>query len=157
LRLPIATRVYITNRLIFTLLTTTTFQIQFQLYVLEYRTIPVLPPFILGFITTPTNIPPTTMRPSPRLNLPILKRSSYYDSDYRQTAALIRARRPYVFKNAIMGLAIGGFAIGVCEYPFPSSISFPRKLPIFNTVFDNSSLRPEKLQFAITLGSPARK
>jgi hypothetical protein len=63
------------------------------------------------------------MRPTSPSLLPILKRSSYYDSDYRQTAALIRARRPYVFKNAFMGLAIGGFAIGVCECPFPSCIA----------------------------------
>jgi cytochrome c oxidase assembly factor 3, fungi type len=55
------------------------------------------------------------MRPSPLLNLPILKRSSYYESDYRQSAALIRARRPYLVKNAITGIAITSFAIGVCE------------------------------------------
>ncbi|RMD39566.1 hypothetical protein DV735_g5562, partial [Chaetothyriales sp. CBS 134920] len=42
-----------------------------------------------------------------------LKRSSYYDSDYRQSAALIRARRPYLLKNTITGIAIAGFAIGV--------------------------------------------
>jgi hypothetical protein len=43
-----------------------------------------------------------------------LKRSSYYDSDYRQSAALIRARRPYLFKNMAVGSAIFVFVIGVC-------------------------------------------
>src|SRR6266516_4200115 len=44
-----------------------------------------------------------------------LKRSSYYDSDYRQSAALIRARRPYLFKNMAVGSAIFVFVIGVCK------------------------------------------
>lgn len=44
-----------------------------------------------------------------------LPRSSYYDKHYRQSAALIRARRPYLVKNAITGLAAFGFCIGVCE------------------------------------------
>jgi cytochrome c oxidase assembly factor 3, fungi type len=43
-----------------------------------------------------------------------LKRSSYYESDYRQSAALIRARRPYLFKNMATGAAIFSFALGVC-------------------------------------------
>lgn len=41
-------------------------------------------------------------------------RSSYYDKDYRQSAALIRARRPYLVKNILTGTAIFAFAIGVC-------------------------------------------
>jgi cytochrome c oxidase assembly factor 3 len=45
-----------------------------------------------------------------------LKRSSYYEADYRQSAALIRARRPYIFKNLATGFVIIGFAVGVCEY-----------------------------------------
>jgi cytochrome c oxidase assembly factor 3, fungi type len=57
------------------------------------------------------------MRPSRPFHFPILKRSSYYDSDYRQSAALIRARRPYIFKNALTGVAIAAFAIGVCMWP----------------------------------------
>lgn len=43
----------------------------------------------------------------------ILKRSSYYKPDYTQSAALIRARRPYLFKNTITGICIMSFAIGV--------------------------------------------
>lgn len=62
------------------------------------------------------------MRASPLLRLPILKRSSYYDADYRQSAALIRARRPYIFKNALTGSVIAAFAIGVCE-SLPSTAS----------------------------------
>ncbi|KPI44995.1 uncharacterized protein AB675_2601 [Cyphellophora attinorum] len=56
------------------------------------------------------------MRPSSHLHQPLLKRSSYYTPDYRQSPALIRARRPYLVKNAITGLAIGGFAIGVFAF-----------------------------------------
>ncbi|KAJ9500518.1 hypothetical protein LTR99_000559 [Exophiala xenobiotica] len=44
----------------------------------------------------------------------ILKRSSYYNPDYRTGAALNRARRPYLFKNMVTGVAIFSFAIGVC-------------------------------------------
>nr|AEH41461.1 unknown protein [Endocarpon pusillum] len=48
--------------------------------------------------------------------MPILKRSSYYESDYRQSAALIRARRPYLFKNMATGAAIFSFALGVYAF-----------------------------------------
>ncbi|ETN37280.1 uncharacterized protein HMPREF1541_08271 [Cyphellophora europaea CBS 101466] len=48
--------------------------------------------------------------------MPILKRSSYYENDYRQSPALIRARRPYIFKNAITGVAIMSFALGVFAF-----------------------------------------
>jgi cytochrome c oxidase assembly factor 3 len=54
-----------------------------------------------------------------------MKRSSYYDSDYRQTAALIRARRPYIFKNMLVGSAIFAFVIGVCELHASASESLP--------------------------------
>ncbi|KAL7270747.1 hypothetical protein RUND412_006536 [Rhizina undulata] len=43
-------------------------------------------------------------------------RSSYYESDYRQGQSLIRARRPYVVKNALTGLAIVGFTLSVYLY-----------------------------------------
>jgi len=43
----------------------------------------------------------------------ILKRSSYYKPDYSQSAALIRARRPYLFKNMATGAGIFAFTIGV--------------------------------------------
>lgn len=46
----------------------------------------------------------------------VLPRSSYYDKHYRQSAALIRARRPYLVKNAITGLAAFGFCIGVYAF-----------------------------------------
>ncbi|CZS88920.1 uncharacterized protein RAG0_00761 [Rhynchosporium agropyri] len=41
--------------------------------------------------------------------MPVLPRSSYYDKHYKQSAALIRARRPYLIKNALTGLALFGF------------------------------------------------
>ncbi|EAQ93561.1 predicted protein [Chaetomium globosum CBS 148.51] len=44
----------------------------------------------------------------------VLSRSSYYDNRNRQSAALIRARRPYLVKNAVVGLSISAFAIGIC-------------------------------------------
>ncbi|KAI9788446.1 MAG: hypothetical protein M1816_006882 [Peltula sp. TS41687] len=43
-----------------------------------------------------------------------IPRSSYYDKDYKQSAALIRARRPYLVKNALTGMGIFAFTIGVC-------------------------------------------
>ncbi|KAJ4290635.1 hypothetical protein N0V88_006382 [Collariella sp. IMI 366227] len=45
-----------------------------------------------------------------------IPRSSYYDARQRQSPALIRARRPYLVKNAIVGLGISAFAIGIYAY-----------------------------------------
>ncbi|KAI1190021.1 hypothetical protein F5B17DRAFT_428013 [Nemania serpens] len=39
--------------------------------------------------------------------------SSYYDRSHRQSPALIRARKPYLVKNAVVGSAIAVFAVGV--------------------------------------------
>ncbi|KAL1627006.1 hypothetical protein SLS54_002545 [Diplodia seriata] len=44
-----------------------------------------------------------------------IPRSSYYDKNYRQAPALIRARQPYLVKNIVTGAAIFSFAIGVCK------------------------------------------
>lgn len=44
-----------------------------------------------------------------------VEHSSYYDRRMRQSAALIRARRPYLIKNSVLGLGISAFALGVCE------------------------------------------
>ena len=44
-----------------------------------------------------------------------LPSSTYYDKNYRQTAALIRARRQYLVRNIFTGIGLFGFAIGVCE------------------------------------------
>ncbi|KAF2099354.1 hypothetical protein NA57DRAFT_55325 [Rhizodiscina lignyota] len=46
----------------------------------------------------------------------VLPRSSYYDREYRQGPALIRARQPYLVKNIITGVCIFSFAIGVYAY-----------------------------------------
>ncbi|MCJ1351852.1 MAG: hypothetical protein MMC33_001836 [Icmadophila ericetorum] len=56
------------------------------------------------------------MRPSRIFRMPLVPRSSYYDKEYRQTAALIRARQPYLIKNIITGTAIFTFAIGVYAF-----------------------------------------
>ncbi|KAH8820322.1 hypothetical protein F5884DRAFT_763610 [Xylogone sp. PMI_703] len=48
--------------------------------------------------------------------MPILPRSSYYDKDYKPSAALIRARRPYLVKNTLTGAGIFAFAIGVYAF-----------------------------------------
>ena len=73
----------------------------------------------ITFLCTSIDIPRPlhlfVMRASGVLRMPIFKRSSYYDQEYRQSAALIRARRPYIFKNALVGTAIATFAIGVCQ------------------------------------------
>ncbi|KAI2635129.1 hypothetical protein GGS21DRAFT_490344 [Xylaria nigripes] len=42
--------------------------------------------------------------------------SSYYDRQFRQSPALIRARKPYIFKNAVVGTAVAAFAVGVYIY-----------------------------------------
>lgn len=41
-------------------------------------------------------------------------RSNYYDKHYRQSAALIRARQPYLVKNIFTGLGLCAFTIAVC-------------------------------------------
>ncbi|KAL9100604.1 MAG: hypothetical protein Q9163_004041 [Psora crenata] len=45
-----------------------------------------------------------------------LPRSSYYDKHYRQTAALIRARQPYLVRNIFTGLGLFAFTIGVYSW-----------------------------------------
>ncbi|KAK4463123.1 hypothetical protein QBC42DRAFT_266417 [Cladorrhinum samala] len=47
---------------------------------------------------------------------PGFQRSSYYDSKHRQSPALIRARRPYLFKNAIAGLGFTALSLGIYAY-----------------------------------------
>ncbi|OCT49285.1 hypothetical protein CLCR_11323 [Cladophialophora carrionii] len=56
------------------------------------------------------------MHPTLSLHRGLLKRSSYYNPDYRTGAALLRARRPYLVKNTLTGIAIFGFAIGVFSF-----------------------------------------
>ncbi|KAI4185707.1 MAG: hypothetical protein L6R41_003965 [Letrouitia leprolyta] len=46
----------------------------------------------------------------------LFPRSTYYTKDYRQTAALIRARQPFLIKNIFTGLGIASFAIGVYAF-----------------------------------------
>lgn len=46
--------------------------------------------------------------------IPSIPRSSYYDKNYKQSAALIRARRPYLIKNTLTGLGLFAFCMGVC-------------------------------------------
>ncbi|KAJ6121770.1 hypothetical protein N7512_004235 [Penicillium capsulatum] len=45
--------------------------------------------------------------------------STYYGKDYRAGAALLRARRPYLFKNAATGLGLFVFSIGVSGAALP--------------------------------------
>ncbi|KAI9373167.1 hypothetical protein BJX61DRAFT_504039 [Aspergillus egyptiacus] len=42
--------------------------------------------------------------------------STYYGKDYRAGAALLRARRPYLFKNVFTGLGLCMFTVGVYAY-----------------------------------------
>ncbi|CRK35410.1 hypothetical protein BN1708_006729 [Verticillium longisporum] len=44
------------------------------------------------------------------------QRSSYYDRHLRQGPALIRARKPYIIKNAVLGLGLWTIAGGVYWY-----------------------------------------
>ncbi|KAK4251175.1 hypothetical protein C7999DRAFT_28204 [Corynascus novoguineensis] len=45
-----------------------------------------------------------------------LSRTTYWDARNRQSPALIRARRPYLVKNTLTGLALGAFALSVYAY-----------------------------------------
>jgi len=47
---------------------------------------------------------------------PRASQRTYYDADYRQGQSLIRARRPFLIKNALTGLAILGFTASVYIY-----------------------------------------
>jgi cytochrome c oxidase assembly factor 3 len=42
--------------------------------------------------------------------------TTYYDRRYRQGASLVRARRPYLVKNAVTGLALTGIVAGIYTY-----------------------------------------
>ncbi|CAI7573408.1 hypothetical protein N7533_008906 [Penicillium manginii] len=42
--------------------------------------------------------------------------STYYGKDYRAGAALLRARRPFLVKNALTGFGLFAFTIGVYAY-----------------------------------------
>ncbi|EAW15123.1 uncharacterized protein ACLA_057790 [Aspergillus clavatus NRRL 1] len=42
--------------------------------------------------------------------------STYYGKDYRAGAALLRARRPYLVKNALTGFGLIAFTISVYAY-----------------------------------------
>ncbi|KAF2859117.1 hypothetical protein K470DRAFT_282838 [Piedraia hortae CBS 480.64] len=45
-----------------------------------------------------------------------LPEASYYDARNRQGASLIRARQPYLIKNAVTGLTLAGFGLAVFMY-----------------------------------------
>ncbi|EPE31585.1 hypothetical protein GLAREA_12341 [Glarea lozoyensis ATCC 20868] len=46
----------------------------------------------------------------------VIPRSSYYDKNYKQSAALLRARRPYLVKNSLTGLGLLAFCMGVYTF-----------------------------------------
>ena len=54
-----------------------------------------------------------------------LPKSSYYDENYRASAALLRARQPYLVKNLIVGGSLLALTLGICWF--------------YNTVFGGSS------------------
>ncbi|KZZ89071.1 hypothetical protein AAP_04556 [Ascosphaera apis ARSEF 7405] len=45
-----------------------------------------------------------------------LFRSTYYEKDFRAGPALLRARRPYLVKNAVTGGVLFAFCIGVYAF-----------------------------------------
>ncbi|KAL1870294.1 hypothetical protein VTK73DRAFT_2669 [Phialemonium thermophilum] len=45
-----------------------------------------------------------------------IQRSGYYDRQWRQNEALIRARRPYLVKNAVVGAGIAALTVGIYLY-----------------------------------------
>ncbi|KAK4116197.1 hypothetical protein N656DRAFT_841692 [Canariomyces notabilis] len=44
------------------------------------------------------------------------QKSTYYDNRYRQSPALIRARRPYLVKNAVTGLGLTALVVTIYAY-----------------------------------------
>ncbi|KAI0889248.1 uncharacterized protein GGS22DRAFT_184824 [Annulohypoxylon maeteangense] len=66
--------------------------------------------------------------------------SSYYDRRQRQSPALIRARRPYLFKNAVLGSAVAAFAVGVYVY----TISVVGQDEFEDVKVPSAPLQPEK-------------
>lgn len=71
-----------------------------------------------------------------RIRLP---RSSYYDKHYRQSAALIRARQPFLIRNIATGVGLCAFTVAVCMcLPFELSSSRSMK-PIEYTNFSTDS------------------
>ncbi|KAK3341241.1 hypothetical protein B0T25DRAFT_573644 [Lasiosphaeria hispida] len=42
--------------------------------------------------------------------------STYYDRNRRQSPALIRARRPYLVKNTLLGASILALTVGIYAY-----------------------------------------
>ena len=66
---------------------------------------------------SPPNTPlkPPILAHSPSTSTDRLPRSTYYDKHYRQTAALIRARQPYLIRNIFTGLGLTVFTISVCR------------------------------------------
>lgn len=57
--------------------------------------------------------------------------STYYDRRLRQGPALIRARRPYLFKNAVTGLGLLAVVSGICMLA---------GVPVANMVVHNADL-----------------
>jgi len=50
------------------------------------------------------------------LDMAGFQQSSYYDRHQRQSPALIRARRPYLVRNAVTGIGITAFAVAIYAY-----------------------------------------
>ncbi|KAK4507225.1 hypothetical protein PRZ48_000960 [Zasmidium cellare] len=83
-----------------------------------------------------------------------IPQSSYYDKNNRPTAALYRARQPYLIKNAATGLVIFGFvaavytwtikAIGQDDFsdiPMPDAPAQPAHAPNASTAKSAGSSR----------------
>ncbi|CAK4032038.1 hypothetical protein DOTSEDRAFT_19113 [Lecanosticta acicola] len=76
-----------------------------------------------------------------------IPQSSYYDKYNRPSAALYRARQPYLVRNAITGVCILGFVAGVytwtikaigqddfSDVPIPDAPAHPPQAPNTTTV-----------------------
>ena len=70
--------------------------------------------------------------------------STYYGKDYRAGAALLRARRPYLFKNALTGFGLFAFSIGVCTYLSISKSLSPGLVPTIPTPDIMPPTHPER-------------
>lgn len=85
-----------------------------------------------------------------------IPKSSYYDKNYKQSPALIRARRPYLVKNMITGVGIFAFTMGVCMCtPFFSG-TIPRVLIIPSDALTIRAVAQDEFEDVIVPDAPKK-
>lgn len=75
-----------------------------------------------------------------------MPQSSYYDKQNKPTAALYRARQPYLVKNIGTGLVLLGFVGAVCTYNLHWIIQASGRLIACDRHIHHQGYRPGRLQ-----------